>query len=756
MRTLLILVMLCGAQILLGQCPPGEILDCNGNCFPADWIGDGVCDDGVSFPSDFMCDQFNWDAGDCGDCMAGFQEDCNENCVPHALLGNGVCNDNALVNFACESFNWDGGDCAAECPEGQFADCNGTCWDDSVLEYVNDWHCHSGEWLGIWWMQEFGALNFDCEAFGYDGGDCLVWGCTDPEAVNYYEHATDDDGTCNYGACPPGTQDCMGACVPENWVGTNGCATGESGELMDQLMEGAYPAVLELSIDVGAKTRSVCALPDGSSAFAATDAGFVRMDFDTNGACIHIQTISTVSLYTVEITADGQYVFGSGLACDCLKVLDVATNTIVATLPAGDFPLKLRRSHDGHWMACSNHDGNSVMVWDAVTWDLIETIPVGIHPRNIAFSPDDAYLYVSNWSSWTLGVYDTQTWELVTEVPVDYWPQAVWAAPDGEHVLVANFGFDHTYDHISVIRTEDWAIIARLQTGAGPEDMMTLGDEGQYLYVSNWGMSCCFYTVDSPCCVEEINKGTATIIALPDFSSIVPPGTLPAEIPYINATLMTVALEGEYSFGMGATADGSRLFVSNMDGETVSVVGLGQFEAIGEMCENAVDLVAPAFCLEGCTAGYVDDYNEQCPFEAAGGRDRVYRYGAVVTDTLTLDLCTSDFDTKVYIYEGACPEPNSGEALYCNDDFCGVNGWRSRLENVVFQAGTTYYIVVDGYGEHDHGEFSLCFETACPGDLDNNGTVQVPDLLLFLQGFGIQFNTEHLLEFTAQFGANCN
>jgi hypothetical protein len=127
-----------------------------------------------------------------------------------------------------------------------------------------------------------------------------------------------------------------------------------------------------------------------------------------------------------------------------------------------------------------------------------------------------------------------------------------------------------------------------------------------------------------------------------------------------------------------------------------------------------------------------------------------------VTDTVNIDLCPSQFDTKIYIYEGTCGAMNSGSALYCNDDACGVNGWRSRLENVIFEAGETYYIVVDGYGSTDVGDFSLCFETNCPGDLNNDGLVQVPDLLLFLQGFGIQFNTEHLLDFTAQFGTNCN
>lgn len=52
-----------------GVCPEGEIADCNGNCAPADWVGDGFCDDG-SFTHNgieifFNCPEFNNDEGDC-------------------------------------------------------------------------------------------------------------------------------------------------------------------------------------------------------------------------------------------------------------------------------------------------------------------------------------------------------------------------------------------------------------------------------------------------------------------------------------------------------------------------------------------------------------------------------------------------------------------------------------------------------------------------------------------------------------------
>jgi hypothetical protein len=62
----LILSMGSGVQSL---CPPGEIEDCNGNCAPTDWIGDGFCDNGVYDYGgnliDFNCANFSFDGGDC-------------------------------------------------------------------------------------------------------------------------------------------------------------------------------------------------------------------------------------------------------------------------------------------------------------------------------------------------------------------------------------------------------------------------------------------------------------------------------------------------------------------------------------------------------------------------------------------------------------------------------------------------------------------------------------------------------------------
>ena len=52
------------------DCPlSGQIYDCNGNCAPDSWVGDGSCDNGsYNFAGNdifFNCDEFNNDEGDC-------------------------------------------------------------------------------------------------------------------------------------------------------------------------------------------------------------------------------------------------------------------------------------------------------------------------------------------------------------------------------------------------------------------------------------------------------------------------------------------------------------------------------------------------------------------------------------------------------------------------------------------------------------------------------------------------------------------
>ena len=106
------------------------VLDCDGNCAPEFWIGDGWCDDGAYgiygpdgevVPINLWCEELNWDDGDCEaideGCTEGLIEDCNGICAPESWLGDGFCDDGSYsyngnpIFFNCEEFNNDEGDC---------------------------------------------------------------------------------------------------------------------------------------------------------------------------------------------------------------------------------------------------------------------------------------------------------------------------------------------------------------------------------------------------------------------------------------------------------------------------------------------------------------------------------------------------------------------------------------------------------------------------------------------------------------------
>ena len=52
------------------SCDPNELVDCNGNCAPNNWVGDNYCDDGTYFlveiSIDLNCPTYDYDDGDCG------------------------------------------------------------------------------------------------------------------------------------------------------------------------------------------------------------------------------------------------------------------------------------------------------------------------------------------------------------------------------------------------------------------------------------------------------------------------------------------------------------------------------------------------------------------------------------------------------------------------------------------------------------------------------------------------------------------
>ncbi len=109
----------------------------------------------------------------------------------------------------------------------------------------------------------------------------------------------------------------------------------------------------------------------------------------------------------------------------------------------------------------------------------------------------------------------------------------------------------------------------------------------------------------------------------------------------------------------------------------------------GEDIGTAVAIAGLPFTGVGTTAGFADDYDVACSWTATAP-EVVYSFSPAVDTTIDADLCSSAYDTKLYIADSAL------NVLACNDDSCP--GYMSELFDVFLPGGDTYYIFVDGYG----------------------------------------------------------
>ena len=142
----------------------------------------------------------------------------------------------------------------------------------------------------------------------------------------------------------------------------------------------------------------------------------------------------------------------------------------------------------------------------------------------------------------------------------------------------------------------------------------------------------------------------------------------------------------------------------------------------GETVADAFIIPAVPYVDTGNTSDNINDYDEICPYTGSTAPDVVYAFTPTSSQDYDIDLCYSDYDTKVYVYE---TEVSPGWPFACNDDADCIYLYRSKIENRFMEAGTTYYIVVDGYGE-ESGDYELtvevtpwpCFLECPPGGVD--------------------------------------
>jgi len=208
-------------------------------------------------------------------------------------------------------------------------------------------------------------------------------------------------------------------------------------------------------VEVGDRPKDVRITPDGHYAVVCA--------MDANAVVIVDLTSDTVvaelPIYNrpgrVRISPDGQHAYVLNVAgTDRISFIKLAgaASTIEKQLPAGQTGVAngysytetsgIELSADGTTLAVCDSFNDLVRLFDTASQTQVAAVPVGDFPIRAAFAPDGEAVYVTNAFGDSLSIveYVGGTWTAVATVPNIDFPLTVDVDPAGEFVYVGNAG----------------------------------------------------------------------------------------------------------------------------------------------------------------------------------------------------------------------------------------------------------------------------------------------------------------------------
>src|SRR5204863_10189539 len=88
----------------------------------------------------------------------------------------------------------------------------------------------------------------------------------------------------------------------------------------------------------------------------------------------------------IETTPAQTRAYTTNLSSNNVSVIDVASNTVIDTIPVGSGPVNIAISPDSRRAYVTNNFGNTISVIDTLSNVVIDTIPVGLQPYGIAIT----------------------------------------------------------------------------------------------------------------------------------------------------------------------------------------------------------------------------------------------------------------------------------------------------------------------------------------------------------------------------------
>ena len=195
----------------------------------------------------------------------------------------------------------------------------------------------------------------------------------------------------------------------------------------------------------------------------------------------------------VAISPGGSFAYITNQFGNNVKVINIATNSIVQTISSTLFSSGSYASHpggvafspNGAYAYVSNHAGNVVIIntsSNSVTGD----IPFGFNnPIGIAFYPDGAYAYIANSGSSNIVIVNTSTNTITSSINMGISsPTGIALSPDGKYLYVANSGTTN----VIIINTTTDSVAGSITFGIGNPYGIAINPSGMYAYLANTGI----------------------------------------------------------------------------------------------------------------------------------------------------------------------------------------------------------------------------------------------------------------------------
>lgn len=248
-----------------------------------------------------------------------------------------------------------------------------------------------------------------------------------------------------------------------------------------------------------------------------------------------------------------QKLYVAEYGANCVSVWNAETYELIKRIPVGWGPrgLGIFSSVSRKRVYVLNKTSNSVSVIDGDTDTVVSTVGVGVAPKAVAIDTSTGRAWVTNEKSNTVTVIGTDD-KVAATITVGARPIGIAIDPPNSRVFVANTGA-HT---VSVIRSDTLTNEATLPVGQGP-----------------WAIA-----VDPATSRALVTCFTADSVAVID--------------PALSVRSVPVG-DGPYALAIDDSVSPSKVFVTNRNGNSVSVLRDDGF-VFGALSQNALAYAASA------------------------------------------------------------------------------------------------------------------------------------------------------------------